>query len=74
MATNILGRIEDGTTTEIDERFMSAHTEFQANLGALSNVNLQLNDVREPTESMVLALEELNAVIEESRGRVNAVL
>ena len=74
MPANLLGRIEDGTTTTIDERFMRAHTELQANLIALSNVNFQINNVREPTQSMVEALEKLNTAIEESREQMRDVL
>ncbi len=74
MATNILGRIEDGTTTETDERFMRAHTELQAHLIGLSNVNVQINLVRQPTEELVVILEELNAAIEKKREQIAAVL
>ena len=73
MTRTILGRIEDRETTEIDERFMRAHTELKDHLDALSNVNLQVNDVRQPTEQLVVALEELNASIDEGRRKLKTL-
>jgi len=74
MPANLLDRIEDGITTAMDNRFMDASAELRAHLDALSIIVSLFNNVREPTQSMVEALEKLNTAIEEGREQIRDVL
>ncbi|HLC76120.1 MAG TPA: hypothetical protein VJB82_03330 [Candidatus Peribacterales bacterium] len=65
----LLGRIADGEMTPLDRRYMNARTALGNNLYTLSKDTSKLDD-REPTEQLVVALENLNMAIGDVRTKL----